>query len=86
MGIEPVENESAGKSKNKGISRAGSSLARFLLGQSANIVARYDARIQGFLQAISQEKAKTGSENRDGEKSFGQTRHYDAGQHHRPRV
>lgn len=58
LGIEPLENESAGKSKNKGISRAGSSLARFLLGQSANIVARYDAKFKAFYKRLAKKKAK----------------------------
>ena len=58
LGIEPLENESAGKSKNKGISRAGSSLARFLLGQSANIVARYDTKFKAFYKRLAKKKPK----------------------------
>jgi len=58
LGIEPLEQESAGKSKNKGISRAGSSLARFLLGQSANIVARYDAKFKAFYKRLAKKKPK----------------------------
>jgi transposase len=58
LGIEPLQNESAGKSKNKGISRAGSSLARFLLGQSANIVARYDERLKAFYKRLAKKKPK----------------------------
>ncbi len=58
IGIEPLENESAGKSKSTQISRAGSSLARFLLGQSANIVARYDKRFKTFYKRLSKRKPK----------------------------
>jgi len=58
IGIEPLNNESAGKSRNKGISRAGSSLARFLLGQSANIVARYDSKFKAFNQRLAKKKPK----------------------------
>ena len=58
IGIEPLGHESAGKSKTKGISRAGSSLARFLLGQSANIVARYDAKFKAFYKRLAKRKPK----------------------------
>lgn len=58
IGIEPLGAESAGKSTNKGISRAGSWLARFLLGQSANIVARYDAKLKSFNKRLTKKKPK----------------------------
>ena len=58
IGIEPLGAESAGKSKNKGISRAGSWMARFLLGQSANIVARYDAKFKAFYKRLAKKKPK----------------------------
>ena len=58
IGIEPLGNESAGKIKATRISRAGSSLARFLLGQSANIVARYDTQFKSFNQRLSKRKPK----------------------------
>jgi transposase len=58
IGIEPLGNESAGRSTNKGISRAGSWLARFLLGQSANIVARYDAKFKAFNKRLAKKKPK----------------------------
>ena len=58
IGIEPLGHESAGKSKSKGISRAGSSLARFLLGQSANIVARYDPKFKAFYKRLAKKKPK----------------------------
>ena len=58
IGIEPLGNESAGKSKNKGISRAGSWMARFLLGQSANIVARYDTKFKAFYKRLAKKKPK----------------------------
>lgn len=58
IGIEPLGNESAGKSKETKISRAGSSLARYLLGQSANIVARYDPNFKSFHKRLSKRKPK----------------------------
>lgn len=58
IGIEPLESESAGKSKNRGISRAGSWLARFLLGQSANIAARYDGKFKAFYKRLAKKKPK----------------------------
>jgi transposase len=59
IGIEPLGHESAGKAFNQGISRAGSSLARFLLGQSANIVARYDQIFKAFYQRLAKKKPKS---------------------------
>jgi transposase len=58
IGIEPLGAESAGKSTNKGISRAGSWMARFLLGQSANIVARYDGKFKAFNKRLARKKPK----------------------------
>jgi transposase len=58
IGIEPLGAESAGKAKNKGISRAGSWLVRFLLGQSANMVVRYDARFKAFYKRLAKKKPK----------------------------
>ncbi len=58
IGIEPLGNESAGKHKTTKISRAGSSLARFLLGQSANIVARYDPPFKAFYKRLAKKKPK----------------------------
>jgi transposase len=58
IGIEPLGNESAGKSKETHISRAGSSLARYLLGQSANIVARYDPKFKAFYKRLAKKKPK----------------------------
>lgn len=58
IGIEPLGHQSAGKSKNKGISRAGSPLACFLLGQSANIAARYDPQFKAFYKRVAKKKPK----------------------------
>jgi len=58
LGIEPLGHESAGKSKATGISRAGSSLARYLLVQSANIVARYDVKFKAFYKRLAKKKPK----------------------------
>jgi transposase len=58
IGIEPLERESAGKQKASHISRAGSALARYLLGQSANIVGRYDKPLKSFQKRLSKHKPK----------------------------
>lgn len=58
IGLEPLERESAGKRRNAGISRAGNNLTRYLLGQSANIVARYDDRFKAFYKRLAKKKPK----------------------------
>jgi transposase len=58
VGLDPVEKSSAGKRRMGGISRAGSSLCRFQLGQAASICARYDTRLKGFVKRLSKKKAR----------------------------
>jgi transposase len=58
LGLDPLEDESAGKRKQAPISRAGNSLARFLLGQSAHIAARYDSQFKAFYKRLAKRKPK----------------------------
>ena len=58
LGLEPLEDESAGKRKSRSISRAGSSITRYLLGQSAHISARYDERLKSFYKRLAKKKPK----------------------------
>jgi len=58
LGLEPLEQESAGKRKSGNISRAGSSITRFLLGQSAHISTRYDEKLKAFYKRLSKKKPK----------------------------
>ena len=50
LGLEPLERESAGKRKSSNISRAGSSITRFLLGQSAHISTQIRQETESVLQ------------------------------------
>ena len=58
VGLDPVEKSSAGKTRMGSISRAGSSLCRFQLGQAAAIGARYDAKLKSFVKRLSKKKPR----------------------------
>ncbi len=55
-GLDSLEKSSAGKTRFGRISKAGSPLLRGLLGQSANIVIRYDTRLKAFYKKLSKRK------------------------------
>ena len=55
-GLDSLEKSSAGKTRFGRISKAGSSLLRGLLGQSANIVIRYDTRLRAFYKGLAKRK------------------------------
>jgi transposase len=57
-GLDSLEKSSAGKTRFGRISKAGSPLLRGLLGQSANIVIRYDARLKAFYKGLAKRKPK----------------------------
>ncbi len=57
-GLDPVEKSSAGKVKFGSISKKGSWMLRFMLGQAANIAARYDARLKVFKQRLGNKRPK----------------------------
>lgn len=55
-GLDSLEKSSAGKTCFGRISKAGSPLLRGLLGQSAHIVIRYDARLKAFYKGLAKRK------------------------------
>jgi len=57
-GLDPVEHSSAGRTRFGGVSKAGSPMLRFQLGQAASIAARYDARLKSFYQRLAKKKPK----------------------------
>jgi transposase len=57
-GLDPVEDSSAGRRRFGNISKAGSSLLRFQLGQAAQIAARSDARLKAFYKRLAKKKPK----------------------------
>jgi transposase len=57
-GLDPLEDSSAGIVRFGHISKAGSSLLRFQLGQAANIAARWDVKLKGFYKRLAKKKPK----------------------------
>lgn len=58
IGLDPLERSSGGRVGFGRISKAGSGILRFLLGQSAHIVTRYDPRLKSFYKRLSKKKPK----------------------------
>jgi transposase len=58
VGLDPLERATGGKQKFGGISKAGSPLTRFLLGQAAHLAARHDPYFKAFYQRLAQKKPK----------------------------
>lgn len=56
VGLEPVEHSSAGTQRWGGISKAGSRLLRFLLGEAALNACQEDADLKRFYQNLSQRR------------------------------
>jgi transposase len=57
-GFDPLERSSAGKVRFGGVSKAGSPLLRFQLGQATQIVARWDPKLKSFYKRIAKKKPK----------------------------
>lgn len=57
-GLDPLERSSAGKTRMGRISKAGSCLLRFQLGQAAQIAARSDVKLKSFYRRLSKKKPK----------------------------
>ena len=57
-GLDPVEDSSAGKTRFRGISKAGSALLRYQLGQAANVASRSDAKLKSFYKRLAKKKPK----------------------------
>lgn len=55
-GFDSLEDSSAGRVRFGRISKAGSPLLRFQLGQAAQIAARYDAKLKSFYKRLSKKK------------------------------
>ena len=57
-GLDPLEKSSAGKTRFGRISKAGSPLLRYQLGQAAQIASRSDARLKSFYKRLAKKKPK----------------------------
>ncbi len=57
-GLDPLEKSSAGKTRFGRISKAGSPLLRYQLGQAAQIASRSDARLKSFHKRLAKKKPK----------------------------
>lgn len=58
VGLEPLEHSSAGQQRWGGISKAGSRLLRFLLGEAAHTACQHDADLRRFYQQLSARRGK----------------------------
>jgi transposase len=58
VGLEPLEQSSGTKVKFGGISKKGSWIVRYLLGQAGNIAARTDPRLKSFSKRLGKKKPK----------------------------
>jgi transposase len=56
IGYDSLEKSSAGKTKFGGISKAGSSLVRFLIGQATMTAIRYDPKLKNFHKRLLRRK------------------------------
>jgi transposase len=56
VGLDPVEDSSAGKIRFGEISKAGSPVLRFLLGQAAQTASRYDSRLKAKYRQLAKKK------------------------------
>ena len=57
-GLDPLERSSAGKTRFAGISKQGSALLRFQLGQAANIAARYEGKLKSHFKKLAKKKPR----------------------------
>jgi transposase len=57
-GFDPLERSSAGKIRFGSVSKAGSPLLRFQLGQAANMAARLDPKLKSFHKRLAKKKPK----------------------------
>lgn len=57
-GLDPLERSSAGKIRFGQVSKAGSPMLRFLLGQAANMAARSDVKLKSFYKRLAKKKPK----------------------------
>lgn len=57
-GLDPLEQSSAGRKRFGSISKAGSSLLRYQLGQAAQMAARSDPKLKAFTKRLAKKKPK----------------------------
>lgn len=57
-GLDPLERSSAGKIRFGGVSKAGSPMLRFYLGQAAQMATRSDAHLKSFYKRLAKKKPK----------------------------
>lgn len=58
VGLEPMEHSSAEQQRYGSISKAGSRLLRFLLGEAAQMAARHDDELRTFYQRLQKRRGK----------------------------
>jgi len=58
VGLDPREGSSAGRTRFGPITKAGSPLLRYLVGQAAMLAIRYDPRLKAFYKRLSKKKPK----------------------------
>lgn len=56
IGLDPLEKSSAGRKRFGSISKKGSPLVRFQLGQAAQIATRYDPKLKAFYKRLKRKK------------------------------
>jgi transposase len=58
VGLEPMERSSAERKRYIGISKAGSRLLRFLLGEAAHTAVRFDPELKQFYERVGKRRGK----------------------------
>ena len=58
VGLEPMERSSAERKRYIGISKAGSRLLRFLLGEAAHVAVRFDPELKQFHERVGKRRGK----------------------------
>src|SRR6185436_15124411 len=58
VGLEPMERSSAERKRYIGISKAGSRLLRFLLGEAAHTAVRFDPELKRFYERVGKRRGK----------------------------
>jgi transposase len=59
VGLEPMERSSAERKRYLGISKAGSRLLRFLLGEAAQMAVRFDPELKHFYERLGKRRGKS---------------------------
>jgi len=59
VGLEPMERSSAERKRYIGISKAGSRLLRFLMGEAAHVAVRFDPELKRFYERVGKRRGKS---------------------------